>query len=135
LSTRTPETATSAIASVADAVSDSVYARYGISPGRFAGSDGGIYEHHLVADKAIDAAHAKELPRTMRFMMRRVGALEPNGARILSYLLVERGYCRHLMHLGFSDAMTQRNNILSVLGYASTGALERPPLLRAIPTN
>jgi len=35
----------------------------------------------------------------MRLLMSRVGVLEPNGARVLSYLLFERGYCRHLMHL------------------------------------
>jgi len=83
----------------------------------------------------IAAAHAIELPRTMRFLMRRAGVLEPNGARFLSYLLFERGYCRRLMHLGFTDAMTQRNNILSFLGYDSTGAVKRTPLLRVIPTN
>jgi NTE family protein len=83
----------------------------------------------------IAAAHANGLPRTMRFLMRRVGVLEPNGARVLSYLLFERDYCRHLMHLGFMDAMTQRNSILSFLGYASTGALKRTPRLRAVPTN
>jgi NTE family protein len=83
----------------------------------------------------IAAAHAKELPRTMRFLMRRVGVLEPNGARVLSYLLFERGYCRHLMHLGFTDAMTQRHNILSFLSHDSSGALKRTPRLRAMPTN
>jgi NTE family protein len=83
----------------------------------------------------IAAAHASELPRTMRFLMRRVGVLEPNGARVLSYLLFERGYCRRLMHLGFMDALTQRNNILSFLGYNNTGAMERTPLLRLITTN
>jgi NTE family protein len=83
----------------------------------------------------IAAAHAKELPRTMRLLMRRVGVLEPNGARVLSYLLFERGYCRRLMRLGFTDAMTQRSNILSFLGYDSTGALKRRPRLQVIPTN
>jgi NTE family protein len=77
----------------------------------------------------IAAAHAKELPRTMRFLMRRVGVLELNGARVLSYLLFERGYCRHLMYLGFMDAMTQRKNIPTFLGYDSTGALKRTPRL------
>jgi NTE family protein len=67
----------------------------------------------------IAAAHAYELPRVMRWLMRRVGVLEPNGARVLSYLLFERGYCRHLMHLGFSDAMAQREDILKFLGYDS----------------
>lgn len=83
----------------------------------------------------IAAAHAKELPRTMRFLMRRVGVLEPNGARVLSYLLFERNYCRHLMHLGFTDAVAQRNNILSFLSYDSSGARKRTPRLRAIPGN
>jgi NTE family protein len=83
----------------------------------------------------IAAAHAKELPRTMRFLMRRLGVLEPNGARVLSYLLFEGGYCRRLMSLGFTDAMNERNNILSFLGYDSTGALKRRRLLRVIPTN
>jgi NTE family protein len=84
---------------------------------------------------AIAAAHARELPRTMRFLMRRVGVLEPNGARVLSYLLFARGYCRRLMHLGFTDAMTQRANILSFLGYDSPSVLKRRQLFQAIPTN
>jgi NTE family protein len=80
----------------------------------------------------IAAAHARELPRTMRFLMRRVGVLEPNGARVLSYLLFEGSYCRRLMHLGFIDAMSQRRNILSFLGYDSVGALDPKRLSRAI---
>jgi NTE family protein len=75
--------------------------------------------------EVIAAAHAKELPRTMRFLMRRVGVLEPNGARVLSYLLFERGYCRRLMHLGFTDGIAQCSNILRFLGYDSAGAVKR----------
>ena len=67
----------------------------------------------------IAAAHADELPRAMRWVLGRLGVLEPNGARVLSYLLFERGYCRHLMRLGFSDAMVQRERILNFLGYDS----------------
>ena len=65
----------------------------------------------------IAAAHADELPRMMRLLMRRAGALEPNGARVLSYLMFERGYCRHLMRLGFADAIGQRERILRFLGH------------------
>jgi len=67
----------------------------------------------------IAAAHADELPRVMRWVLGRLGVLAPNGARVLSYLLFERGYCRHLMDLGFSDAMAQRERILNFLGYDS----------------
>lgn len=69
----------------------------------------------------IAIAHADELPRAMRLLLRRIGVLEPNGARVLSYLLFERAYCRHLMHLGFTDGMVQRARILEFLGHdAST---------------
>ena len=65
----------------------------------------------------IAAAHVDELPRVMRWVMSRLGVLEPNGARVLSYLLFERRYCRHLMRLGFSDALAQRERILRFLGH------------------
>jgi NTE family protein len=68
----------------------------------------------------VAAAHAAELPRMMRLLMRPMGVLEPDGARVLSYLLFERGYCRHLMELGEGDAMAQRARILNFLGYGST---------------
>jgi NTE family protein len=63
------------------------------------------------------AAYADELPRAMRLLMRRAGVFAPGGAQVLSYLLFERGYCRDLMRLGFSDAMLQRRSILKFLGY------------------
>ena len=73
--------------------------------------------------------HADELPRAMRLLMRRAGVFAPGGARVLSYLLFERSYCRDLMRLGFSDAMVQRPRILEFLGYGSvrgrSGSRER----------
>lgn len=67
----------------------------------------------------IAASHAAELPRAVRFVARRIGALDPNGAGALSYLLFESGYCRHLMGLGFSDGMARRADILDFLGFAT----------------
>ena len=72
---------------------------------------------------AIAASHAPELPRAMRFLARRLGVLDPNGAGVLSYLLFERGYCRHLIDLGFADGMCRREEILDFLGYG--GAVDR----------
>jgi NTE family protein len=66
---------------------------------------------------AIAASHARELPRAMRFLARQFGVLDPNGAGVLSYLLFERGYCRQLIDLGFSDGMSRRAEILDFLGY------------------
>ena len=56
------------------------------------------------------------LPGTIRFLMRGFGAMKPNGARVLSYLLFEREYCRQLLRLGYADGMAQRASILSFLG-------------------
>jgi len=53
----------------------------------------------------------------MRFIARRIGVMDPNGAGVLSYLLFERDYCRHLINLGFSDGMARRVEILHFLGY------------------
>src|ERR1700676_5087604 len=41
------------------------------------------------------------------------------GAGVLSYLLFERGYCRHLVDLGFADGMSRREEILDFLGYGA----------------
>jgi NTE family protein len=71
---------------------------------------------------AIAASHAQELPRAMRFLARRTGVLDPSGAGMLSYLLFERGYCRHLLDLGFTDATSRRAEILAFLGYESCNA-------------
>jgi NTE family protein len=53
----------------------------------------------------------------MRFVARRIGVLDPNGAVVLSYLLFEGGYCRHLIDLGFSDAMSRRAELLDFVDY------------------
>ena len=65
----------------------------------------------LLADNSIALADG---------FARRIGALDPNGAGALSYLLFEKGYCRHLMAIGFSDGMARRADILDFLGYGSS---------------
>src|SRR6266404_2320738 len=69
---------------------------------------------------AEGCAHA--LPRTIRFLMRGFGAMKQNGARVLSYLLFERAYCRQLLRLGFADGMAQRASILGFLGHGAATA-------------
>jgi NTE family protein len=63
----------------------------------------------------LAAPYVAELPRTVRFMLRRAGVLQPNGGRILSYLLFAPGYCRRLVRLGYADAAARRDEILTFL--------------------
>jgi NTE family protein len=69
---------------------------------------------------AIAAFHARELPRAVQFLARRIGVLEPNGVGVLSYLLFESGYCSRLIEVGFSDGMSRRGEILDFLGYGAS---------------
>ncbi|MHB8254823.1 MAG: patatin-like phospholipase family protein, partial [Acidiferrobacter sp.] len=71
---------------------------------------------------AIANLYHEALPRPLRFFL---GALAGRGrpdSALLSYLLFERSYCRHLMALGYSDAMRNEANIRAFLGYADDAA-------------
>jgi len=63
----------------------------------------------------IAAAHAAELPRTIRMLLRTVGGLQRNASTLLSYLLFERGYCRELIRLGYDDTMSRKDELLAFL--------------------
>jgi NTE family protein len=63
----------------------------------------------------IALAHASELPRTIRMLLRTVGGLQRNASTLLSYLLFERGYCRELIRLGFDDTMARKDELLAFL--------------------
>ena len=55
------------------------------------------------------------LPRTVRFLLRGLGAFNRNGSNLVSYLLFEKPFCRELIDLGYKDAMHRREEILRFL--------------------
>ena len=57
----------------------------------------------------IAARHAAEVPRALRVLLRTMGAHNPGGRKLLSYLLFESGYTRELIRLGYRDAMERRD--------------------------
>jgi NTE family protein len=63
----------------------------------------------------IAAAHAGELPRTIRMLLRTVGGMKRNASTLLSYLLFERGYCRALIRLGYDDTMARKDDLAAFL--------------------
>jgi len=59
--------------------------------------------------------HRGELPRSVQYMLRGLGAKGENGGELLSYLLFESGYCRELLDLGYKDAEKRSDEISEFL--------------------
>ncbi len=63
----------------------------------------------------IAAQHVRELPRTIRFLLRGLGARRASGSNLISYLLFEGPYCRALMRLGYQDAIRRKEELSKFL--------------------
>ena len=63
----------------------------------------------------IARRHARELPRSLRALLRVLGANSSASALLLSYLLFERGFTRELIALGVEDARARADEIRAFL--------------------
>lgn len=63
----------------------------------------------------IAARHVGRLPRTIRFLLRAIGATNRNGSNLASYLLFEASFCRALIELGYDDTMARREEVLAFM--------------------
>ncbi len=61
------------------------------------------------------AEHAHELPRSIKILLRSIGAYSKTDSSFMSYLLFERGYCNALIKLGYEDTLREKENILHFL--------------------
>jgi NTE family protein len=75
----------------------------------------------------IARRHARELPRSLRAMLRIMGASNAASTMLLSYLLFERGFTREMIALGVEDARARAGEIRAFL------ALENARQYRATP--
>ncbi|HXH03584.1 MAG TPA: patatin-like phospholipase family protein [Candidatus Competibacteraceae bacterium] len=59
--------------------------------------------------------YVHELPRSVRWLLKRLGALNRGGRPLINYLLFEAGFCRALIELGYHDAQRRLPKLLRLL--------------------
>lgn len=70
----------------------------------------------------IAARHVGSLPLPVRALLRGLGATNKNGSALASYLLFEQSYTQSLIELGYTDAMSRRDEVLAFLKVERGGA-------------
>ena len=76
----------------------------------------------------IARRHRHELPRSLRALLRTVGANNAAGTQLLSYLLFERGFTRELITLGMRDARARADELRAFMAVnAMTPRTKRRP--------
>ena len=55
--------------------------------------------------------HVRDLPWTIRALMRTIGAMRRGGATLASYMLFDKRYCQALIEMGYQDVIKRRDEI------------------------
>jgi NTE family protein len=67
------------------------------------------------AIEKIAEQYVMQLPWTIRFLLRGIGAMRRSGANLVSYLLFEKNFCRAMIDLGYQDALKRKQEILAFI--------------------
>jgi NTE family protein len=65
--------------------------------------------------REISERHIKDFPRSVRLLLRSLGALSHESRPLLSYLLFESPFCQELIELGYQDGLNSRTEITELL--------------------
>ncbi len=63
----------------------------------------------------IARQHVGSLPRSLRVLLRSMGALNAGGSELMSYLMFQSSFTRDLIDLGYQDAMAQNNRLVDFM--------------------
>jgi len=74
----------------------------------------------------IAERYVKELPWTIRLLLRLIGVGRHSGVTLVSYLLSEKNYCRALIDLGYQDALARQEEIMKFLDIQTSPSAEMP---------
>ena len=64
---------------------------------------------------SIARRHVDSLPRSLRVLLRSMGAMNAGGGELRSYLMFQSSFTRELIELGYSDAMAQSSKLIDFL--------------------
>ena len=70
--------------------------------------------------REISERHIKDFPRSVRLLLRSLGALSHESRPLLSYLLFESAFCQELIALGYQDGLDARSEIVKLLDLDDT---------------
>ena len=72
--------------------------------------------------REISERHTKDFPRSVRLLLRSLGALSHESRPLLSYLLFESAFCQELIELGYQDGLNARSEISELLELDKPGS-------------
>jgi NTE family protein len=61
--------------------------------------------------------YVDNFPRSVRILLKGIGALTKEGRPLMSYLMFDAPFCKELMELGYEDGMAAREQVLHILGH------------------
>jgi NTE family protein len=76
--------------------------------------------------------HAASLPRSLRVLLRTMGAMNPGGGELMSYLMFQDSFTRELIALGYQDGQRRADDLRAFLGGLALESSGTSGLLRRL---
>lgn len=81
--------------------------------------------------RQVATKHARELPLSLRLLLKGLGTTNRDGRQLVSYLLFESGFTRELIDMGYRDGVERRDELKAFLFDESNHQAEAPADLRS----